>query len=164
MGKSFDVSMEKIEEIYQRHGDMLYRLCFSYMKNTGDCEDAVQDTLIRLITKGPHFSSTEHEKAWLIVTATNVCKNKLKHWFRKTVAISESEMQFYTLDQENDQILLAVMNLPNQYKTLVYLYYYEGYSSVEIAKLLKKPQSTIRTQLKKARQILKNELEGNNDE
>lgn len=64
-------------------------------------------------------------------------------------------MQFYTLDHEKDEILIAVMNLPNQYKTLVYLYYYEGYASIEIAKLLKKPQSMVCTQLKKARQILK---------
>lgn len=97
MGKSFDVSFIKVEEIYRHHGDMFYRLYFSYMKNSSDCEEAVQDTLIRLITKRPHFSSMEHEKAWLIVTATNVCKNKLKHWFRKTVAITKKKCSFIRL-------------------------------------------------------------------
>lgn len=155
---------KEIEEIYMRHYKTVYRVCFSYMKTTHDTEDAVQDTFFRLIKSSPAFDSEEHEKAWLIVTATNICKNELRHWWRRRGNIDD----YYDLPSsesvEMDEIFQVVMGLPNKYKTIVFLYYYEGYSSVGIANMLKKPQSTVRNYLHNARCILKERLGDDFDE
>ena len=152
MSKSLLRTDKEIAEIYKRHSKTVYRVCFAYMKNPADTEDAVQDTFFQLIKSGPAFESEEHEKAWLIRTATNICKNVLRHWWRRHENI------------ETDDIFQVVMELPEKYKTVVYLYYYEGYTSVEIAGILKKPQSTIRNYLHEARAILKERLGDDFDE
>ena len=104
----------------------------------------------------------EHVKGWLLVTAGNVCKNILKHWWRKNRSWQENEETKGRYDEYEIEMLELVLNLPVKYKTVVYLYYYEGCNSVQIAKLLKKPESTIRTYLQKAKKLLKQELnEGN---
>ena len=154
----------EIEEIYGRHRKTIYRVCYAYMKNPADTEDAVQETFYRLIDKNPRFKNSEHEKAWLIRTAANICKDELKHWRRKNEDIDEhTELQ--TEDNvEADDILGAVMALSDKYKTVIYLYYYEGYNSAEIADILRKPKSTIRNYLHEARAILKERLGEETDE
>ena len=74
---------KEIAEIFERQYKTVYRVCFAYMKTASDTEDAVQDTFIQLIQASPEFESNEHEKAWLIRTASNVCRNVLKHWWRR---------------------------------------------------------------------------------
>ena len=74
---------KEITDIYMRHVKTVYRVCFAYMKNKSDTEDAVEETFYRMIRKGPQFENEEHEKAWLIRTATNICLNMLNHWQRK---------------------------------------------------------------------------------
>ena len=78
-----------IVRIYERHVDSVYRLCFSFMKNSADAEDMVQETFLRLLSSGKSFESEEHEKAWLIVTASNLCKDTLKKWWRKNENIDD---------------------------------------------------------------------------
>ena len=153
----------EMADIYERHSRTVYRVCFAYMKNTADTEDAVQDTFFRLIKTGPVFESTEHEKAWLIRTATNLCKNVLRNWWRKRESLEGHENIRQNEPMEIDGVMSAVMGLPGKYKTVVYLYYYEGYSSVEIAEILSKPQSTIRNHLHEARKILRERLGGEFD-
>ena len=155
----------QINEIYQRQVDTVYRVCISYCKNIPDTEDCVSDTFMKLIKHNPAFNDIEHEKAWLIRTATNICKNRLKHWSRQNVHIEECEghsQTTYTVSYdenlEKSEILDAVRNLPEKLRIVVYLYYYEGYNSVEIAKTLKKPESTVRKHLKDARLLLKDIL------
>ena len=155
---------KEITELYARHKSTVWRVCFAYLKNPADTEDAVSETFIRLIKSAPAFESAEHEKAWLIRTASNVCKNQLKHWWRKREDIE----RFYDLPDreriETNDVLEAVLALPNRYKAAVYLYYYEGYTGAEIAGILKKPQSTVRNQLREARAILKERLGDDFDE
>lgn len=155
---------KEITELYARHKSTVYRVCFAYLKNSADTEDAVSETFIRLIKSAPAFESAEHEKAWLIRTASNVCKNQLKHWWRRREDIE----RFYDLPDreriETNDVLEAVLSLPNRYKAAVYLYYYEGYTGAEIAGILKKPQSTIRNHLREARAILKERLGDDFDE
>lgn len=149
---------KEIAEIYERHSKTVYRVCFAYMKNPMDTEDAVQETFVRLITKSPRLESEEHEKAWLIRTAANICKDELKHWWRKHENIDDHlDLQAEDMPKTDD-VFQAVMQLPDKYKTVIYLYYYEGYDSVEIAKILKKPKSTIRNHLREARNLLKERL------
>ena len=149
---------KEIAEMYIRHGRTVYRVCYAFMKNPADTEDAVQDTFFQLIKSGPAFESEEHEKAWLLRTASNICKNALRHWWRRRENIEDFHDLPGSEGIETDEVLQTVMNLPDKYKAVVYLYYYEGYSSVEIAEILKKPQSTVRNCLRDARAILKERL------
>lgn len=162
------VSLERtdreIAELYQRHVDTVYRVCFSYMKNRADTEDLVQDTFIKLISSGTCFNSVEHEKAWLIVTASNLCKNALRHWWRRRENIEDYSGLCQEEDLHLDDVLEAIMKLPAVYKDAVYLYYYEGYTTPEIAAMLNCSQSTVRNRLMRARKLLKTMLGGEFDE
>jgi RNA polymerase sigma-70 factor (ECF subfamily) len=101
------------------------------------------------------FENKEHEKAWLIVTAKNLCRNHLKSWWQKNGNLEE-EMHHLSMEEEADQNLLEiVMKLPEKYRVTLYLYYYEGYDSAEIAKLMEKPSSTVRNYLQRGRERLK---------
>jgi len=151
---------KEIAEIYERHKDMIYRICFAYMKNVMDTEDVIQDTFVSLIKSGAVFENAVHEKAWLIRTATNLCKNALRHWWRRRDNLDDYETLQASNVFEIDDTFNAVMELPDKYKTVVYLYYYEGYDSVEISRLLQKPHSTIRYYLSQARKILRDIIGG----
>ena len=153
-----------VAQIYRRHVNTVYRVCFMYMKNIPDTEDAVQNTFIRLMSCAKKFRDAEHEKAWLIVTATNICKDHFRHWWRKTESLEENMIAGQSNYLEIDETLSVILSLPNKYKTTIYLYYYEGYNSVEIAKLLRIPPSTVRSHMHKGRMILKNQLGGEKDE
>lgn len=147
-----------IAAIYAAHFRTVYRVCYAYMKNPADTEDAVQETFFRLIRKQPHFENPEHEKAWLIRTASNICKNELKHWRRKLTDLDAHADLPAPEPNESGDIMEAITELPERYKTVIYLYYYEGYQTAEIAKMLKKPHSTIRNHLREARLLLKERL------
>ena len=148
-----------IEELYRRHFDMVYRIGFSYLKNPSDTEDVTADVFAKLMHKNAVFQNAEHEKSWLIRATINACKDHLSHWWRSRADIDDYEnLQSGDLFHI-DETLKAVMELPVRYKDVIYLYYYEGYTSVEIAEILRKPRSTIRNHLREARNILRGVLE-----
>ena len=154
--------MHNIEAAYKKYSKMIYQVSFSYMKNPADAEDIIADVFVKLIAAKKEFQSEEHEKAWILRAAINLCKDRLKHWRRKCVNIDEREnLQGKTNLFEPNEILKSVMELPEKYKSVVYLHYYEGYTAEEIAKILKKPQSSIRVHLHKARKLLKEVLSEN---
>jgi RNA polymerase sigma-70 factor (ECF subfamily) len=143
------------EGIYDRHIDTVYSVCFMYMKNKQDTEDAVNNTFLKLLEKKKTFESEEHEKAWLIRVAINICKNTVTHWSRNSVDISELPLQ---AEEVHNDVLRQVLALPEELKIPVYLHYYAGYSSKEIGKLLHIADSSVRSRLAKARKILEKEL------
>lgn len=150
-----------IEAIFGRHFDTVYRLCYSYLGNAADAEDAAQSVFLKLVDKPRSFRSTEHEKAWLIVCASNFCKDVLKSAHRtKVVALPEYESDRMGTHDVIDDTIDAVLRLPVSYKDCVYLYYYEGYKTAEVAKMLGIPASTVRNRLRDARELLKRSLEG----
>ena len=151
---------KEITEIYNRQVDTVYRICFSFMKNTHDTEDMVQETFLRLISSGVGFVSEEHEKAWLIVTASNLCKDTLKKWWRKTEDIDDPTLGLQQSPFEINHVLDAIMKLPADQKCAVYMYYYEGYSTLDIASYLGCPHATVRSRLSRARKTLKKKLGG----
>jgi RNA polymerase sigma-70 factor (ECF subfamily) len=132
------------------------------MKNPYDTEDMVQNTFIRLMKNNPHFDSVEHEKSWLIRTAINLCKDHFKSWWSsKTIHTDKlPEMAGIHYSFTQDETLAKVLDLPSKYKTAIYMYYYEGYSSVDIARTLGKKEATIRGYLAAGRKRLKLEMEG----
>jgi len=159
LARGKDNPSSTFEEIYERRFDMLYRVCFSYMKNVADTEDVVSQVFEKLLKNGLAFKSVEHEKAWLLRTAINQCKDYLKNLRRSFANIDDYENLEAKNALPDNELLKAVLELPERYKDVIYLYYYEGYSSAEVAAILKKPQSTIRSHMREARILLKGVLE-----
>ena len=153
------VSKQEFVEVYDRHVDTVYRVCYSFMKNRADTEDMVQETFLRLLSAGKGFENERHEKAWLIVTASNVCKDTLKKWWRKNENI-EDFLDIAAEPKQDDDILEVILQLPEEYKDAVYMYYYEGYSTVEIAEYARCPESTVRSRLMRAKKKLQVMLGG----
>jgi len=150
---------QSIDEIYMRHVSMLYRVCCAYMKSHADAEDVVSDVFVKLIRRRKSFQSAEHEKAWLLRTAINLCKDNLKHWWRSREDIDDHRDLECEGPLREDETLKEVLRLPERYKAAIYLYYYEGYSTEEISKILRKPHSTVRYHLHMGRKLLKEILE-----
>ncbi|NLM62036.1 MAG: RNA polymerase sigma factor, partial [Clostridiales bacterium] len=98
--------------MYDRHVDTVYRVCYMFMKNRADTEDMVQNTFIRLMKDKTVFQSVEHEKAWLIRTATNLCKDHLKHWWNRTVGLDDASEVAVEQAVNTDSTLEKVMSLP----------------------------------------------------
>lgn len=146
-----------IEQLYERNVERMYKICYIFFKgNKSDIEDAIQSIFIKIIEKGITFENVDHEKAWFIVATNNYCKNKVKHWWNKN-----KELDFDVKEEiKKDETLEKVLNLPDKYKTSIYMHYYEGYSCIEIAKLLHSKENTIYSYLHKGRKMLKDMIEG----
>lgn len=146
-----------VSEIISKYANLVFRLCIVYLKNNADAEDAFQDIFIKFFEKNPKFNDEEHIKAWLIKCTTNHCKNILgSYWNRHRVSIDNVILPIE--DKDDDELVKFVMKLPFKYKSVIYLYYYEGYSSLEISKILNIKEATVRTQLKRGRELLKKDL------
>ncbi len=153
-------SEEDVTEIYYRHVETVYRVCFSFMKNAADTEDLVQETFLKLIACKKRFQSENHEKAWLIVTASNACKDALRRWGHTAGNVEDYQLGAEEAGfPEDNPVLEAILELPEKYRMVVYLYYYEGYNTAEIAKMLKCSSSTVRNRLTRARKRLKKYME-----
>ena len=147
-----------VEEIVKRNEDKLFRTALAITGGRTDAEDIVQDVFVKLFEKQPHFESSEHETAWLIRVTVNLCKNTLRsHRWKKTVPLLES---YPAQTNEQQEILQTVLSLPSKYRIVIHLFYYEGYSTKEIAEITEQKESTVRERLTRARRILKNYLEG----
>ena len=149
-------------ELYVQHVDAVYRICYSFLKNRTDAEDAVQETFLRLMQSQKPLENDAHLRGWLVVTASNVCKNMLHSWLwqkRQEVEDWEEVLKSDNQTPEETAVLKALMQLPEKYKTVLYLYYYEEYSIREISKLNGRKESTIQSRLAAARQKLKKILE-----
>ncbi len=152
---------EEITEIYRRHSVTVYRVCYMFLKNVPDTEDAVQTVFLKLVRSGPALADEEHEKAWLIVTAQNHCKNALKYWWkRKRSAFGQISERLYVQKSPSGEVMEMLLALPDKYKIVLYLFYYEGYSSKEISNLLGMKDSTVRARLRNGRKQLHYKLTG----
>jgi len=146
-----------ISDSVQKYRSLVFRVALGYVRNIHDADDVTQNVFVKLMTKGKTFDSAEAEKAWLIRVAVNEAKNLLKSaWFRKTTALDES----LAVPENHDLHLYDyVKKLKPKYRTVIYLHYYEKYTAKEIAVILKMPQNTVLTQLKRAREQLKTIIE-----
>jgi len=148
-----------IEEFVQRNESKVYRTAIAIMGNKADAEDIMQDVFLKVVAgKAPQFQSAEHETAWLIRVTVNHCRSRLRlHWFRK----SEPLLDIYPAqDNEQHELLETVLSLPPKYRIAIYLFYYEGYSTKEIAEITEQKEPTVRSILTRARHMLKDFLEG----
>lgn len=151
-------SDEYIQYVLNRYAKNLIRIAFTYLKNMSDAEDVVQEVFISLMKRRDGFESEEYEKAWLIRVTVNHSKNRLKSAWNRFRAPLEEDITY--LQEEESEILTAVLELPSKYRTVIHLFYYEGYSIADIAKILKKSQGTVGTWLSRGRKLLKEKLDG----
>ena len=154
-------SEEKIRAAIERYEDTVRRLCMIHLKNEADTQDIIQNVFLKYLLRKQPFESPEHEKAWFIRVTLNACKDLLKSVFRSRTVPLET-LNDYAADISDDarEVLSAVMALPQGYRDVVYLHYYEGYTVPEIGALLGKNRNTVYTHLTRARQRLKEMLGG----
>lgn len=142
----------------RQYADMVYRVVLIRVRSKSDADDIFQEVFMRYLRSAPAFVSEEHRKAWLIRVAVNCSK---KHWSsawkRRTVPLEDH----YIFEQPEETGLYEAMGqLKAKYRTVIHLFYYEGYSVAEIAEILESKESTIRTQLTRARAQLSQILKG----
>ena len=159
-----DWTKDYFHEKYECYCDMVYRICMLYLKNESDARDGLQDIFLKMWEKQPVFENASHEKAWLIRVAINVCKDFQKSfWQKKTVGLDETAE--LTVGVIEDAVrLIDVFELSPKNRTVLQLYYYEGYSVTEISKILKISVNGVTSRLSRARSKLKLEMEAAENE
>jgi RNA polymerase sigma factor (sigma-70 family) len=152
---------EEIAASYDLHVNTIYRVCYIYFRQKSqDIEDAVQTTFLKRIGYTKIFENSEHERAWLIRTASNVCKDMLKRKERKNISIDGIEIAGTKEEYSSDEMIDLVLALPPKYKFAMYLFYYEGYSCKRIAQIMKKSEGTIWNYLHCGRKRIKAMIQG----
>ena len=149
---------QALRAMIDRYGDMIFRLAVTRVRNRSDAEDICQEVFLRWYTQKVPFESEEHEKAWLIRVTLN-CTNTLltSSWFKRTVPLPET---LGIKERSESAVWSAVMSLSKADRTLIHLYYYEEYSTAEIAELTQTTEGTVRSRLSRARKRLKEILKG----
>lgn len=152
--------LDTAEEILAEYGDMVLRTAYAMVKNRADAEDVLQDVFLSLVRTKPVFESAEHQKAWLLRVTMNRCKSFLRSaWQQRTQGLDEAFPDTRFTPRENE-VAMAMAQLPLKYRQVLYLYYVEGYAAAEIGRLLKRPQGTVLSQMARGRKLLKEILEG----
>lgn len=147
------------EELVIKYSNMLFKICLVILENEQDAQDAIQDTFYRYLKLQPEFADEEHEKAWLIRVAINRAKDMRRFWKRHP-QISIEKLWDYYESPEDGAILEELLKLPDKLKTVIYLYYIEGYQIKEIASMLHISSGAVKKRLQRGREQLKLLCEG----
>ena len=147
-------SEEDLRRIVETYSPMLLRAALTRVRTPADAEDAVQDVFLRLLDKAPRFRDGEHEKAWLLRTTLNRASD-IRRRRRDDVSLEEAAYTAAGESSDYGPLLSAVRSLPEAYSAVIHLYYYEGYSIKEIARLLALPAPTVGTRLSRGRERLR---------
>lgn len=154
---------EALTVLYHRRVKMVYQICLMLMKNVPDAEDCTQTVFRKVMEQDEPFRDPEHEKAWLIVTARNECRDQLKKWWR-TRRADESALESIAWEQpEEESLWELLLALPEKERMALYLHYYMGYSTEECARLLRTKPATLRSHLFRGREKLRTMLEARED-
>lgn len=151
----------RLETLIDTHTNTLYRTALAILGNPAEAEDAVQDTFLRYLETRPQLRDSEHEKAWLLRVIINACRSRLRA--AKRHPLTEPLASYPAHGPEESAVVEAVLALPPRERTAVHLFYYEGYSTQEIAALTGQRPGTVRSHLSRARVRLRGILEGEND-
>jgi len=147
-----DIQAARLVNLY---ADMILRISYQYLKQTCDAEDICQTVFLKYLTHDLRFDSPEHEKAWIIRTTINACKDHLKSaWFRRTAALDDAA-QIAAPEVPDTWLLEAMKGLPEKYRISLYLYYYEEYSAREIADVMGVSESAVGQYLTRGRRKLR---------
>ena len=154
-------SEQEVTGAIERYGDTVRRLCMIHLKNYADTEDIFQTVFLKYVLRSSPFSDAAHERAWLIRVTINACKDLRKSFFRsRTLPLEAIGEQAADIPPDHREVLEAVLSLPQKYRNVIYLHYYEGYAATEIADIMHKPVNTVYTMLARARKLLKEKLGG----
>ena len=155
---------QEVNRAVEEYSDMIRLLCMIHLKNYADTEDIFQTVFLKYVLSSVVFENKEHEKAWFIRVTINACKDLLKSFFRSHItSLDEILEQAADMQEENKEVLEAVLSLPSKYRDVVYLHYYEGYTAPEIGRLLKKNVNTVYTLMTRSRHLLREKLGGDVD-
>lgn len=145
-------------QIVEKYSDMIFRIAYQNLFHIYDAQDVVQDVFLKLLKQQrEYFADEEHLKSWLIRVTINQCLDYKKSFFRKnTVSLEDFEIPY---EQKDREVMEALYRLPKDYRNILYLHYYEGYTIKEIAKILGKKQNTVNSKLTRGRARLKKFLE-----
>ena len=155
---------EYLTYLVETYGDMVYRLALTRVRNLHDAEDIVQQVFMKLVKNIDRLESEEHVKAWLIKVTVNEGKSLFSSaWRQHTFSLDETfekrEISVAPQDvRETSDILKAIFRLPEKYRTVIHLFYYNDLSTEEIAKCLGRPNHTVRSQLSRGREKMKKDL------
>ncbi|MDE6660115.1 MAG: RNA polymerase sigma factor [Eubacterium sp.] len=162
MGKcSFNET--EFNEKYDKYCNLIYRTAYQYVFNIQLAEDVMQEAFVKLLTCDKHFQNDEHEKAWLLRVAINLCKNILKSKAYQNLELKNETSPIESTFEENADNKIAITNylkrLNSEQRTAIFLYYFEGFRIKEIAKIMKMKENTVKSHLKRAKQNLKMNIE-----
>ena len=144
----------RASDLMDKYGNTILRVAYSYLHSMSDAEDILQDTLIQFLRHHPSFENESHEKAWLLTVASNLSKNKIN--YNKVRSADELSEELVSQEKEDlNFVWEAVKQLPENNREVIHLFYQEGYSTKEIAGILKRRESTVRSDLKRGRERLK---------
>lgn len=145
------------ERMLNNYGNVILRTAYSYLHNMTDAEEILQDTLVQFLKTAPALESREHEKAWLLRVTCNLSKNRLKY---NSIRQTDELMEELVAEERDDLSFVweAVKSLPNQYRAVIHLFYHENYQTAQIARILNMKESTVRSNLARGREKLKNVL------
>ena len=154
MEAELEFASMSLRTIYREYMPSVYRMAFSYMQNHPDSEDVAQEAFLRLAQSGKSFADKRQVQAWLILTAANIAKDLLRRSRRRELPLEAAENR-PAPGEAGKSLRAAVLALPDRYRKVIYLHYYEGYSVEELAKLLHRPEGTIKTWLRRGRDSLR---------
>ncbi len=143
------------DQVYEAYGPSLYRFCLLHMKNPSDAEDVMQEVFCKRLYRAPKFRSPEHERNWLFQVARNQCRDELRRMRRTELPLEAAE--HVSIPPAQLSLLEQASNLPEDQRTALHLYYYEGYQVEEIARLLNISVSSVKMRLKRGRDALREE-------
>lgn len=144
-------------DMYENHSKAVYGICLMYLKNKDDAEEAVSESYVRLMENMPSFENGRHAKAYLIRTAVNICKNILKSGWRKNTVCDEDILMYMSAPSE-ESIMSEILSLPPKYRVILYMHYYIGYTTKEIAEAMNISQSAVLSRLSRGRNKLRDIL------
>ena len=148
----------RLEALIDQYETTLLRAALAILGDPYEAEDAVQDTFLKWLEKRPEFRDGGHEKAWLLTVCANGCKSRLRR--RKSHPTEELLDVYPAPDPDSGTVAEAVFALPANQRAVIHLFYYEGYSTAEIARILGRRPGTVRSHLSRARETLRRELKG----
>lgn len=149
---------EQFSHLAKLHMDTIFRLAFNYTNSQSEADDITQEVLIKLYRTDKAFESEAHIKHWLIRVTINECKKVFLSPWKRIEPIEDYAEKLPFISPEHSELFYAVMDLPKKYRVPIFLHYYEDYSCEEISSFLNIPNATVRTQLRRGREILKSNL------
>ena len=157
MDKQSEHLFDDITAAIHRYSNTLFKICLCMLCKEQDAEDALQETFLRYISKAPKIQDDEHQKAWLIRTAINICKDMRRFQFRHT-HINIDDLKDYWRTEESSGILEAILLLPQAYKIAIHLHYIEGYDIRSITEITGVSEAATKKRLQRGREMLRVEL------